>query len=76
METIEMENFKHNYVNLTGFRLVNNDDMRVQDILKQMEIYEGNFPASKLLNNSGVIKVSIEQQHKCRLHGWQNDGKL
>ena len=54
-----MENFRHNYVNLTGFRLVNDGDLRVQDILKQMRTYERNFPGTKLLNGSGIIKVGV-----------------
>ena len=57
LETINMDDFRHNYVNLTGFRLVNYEDLRVQDIMNQMRIYE-KHTGSKLLNNSGgLVKV-------------------
>ena len=53
---MDMENFRHNYVNLTGFRLVNYGDLRVVDILQQIETYQGQT-GTKLLNTTGIIKV-------------------
>ncbi|GFR85397.1 glutamate receptor, ionotropic kainate [Elysia marginata] len=40
IESIDMEDFRHNFVNLTGFRLVDPTDPAVRKILQKMEIYE------------------------------------
>ncbi len=53
-----MEDFRHNFVNLTGFRLVNYEDLRVQDIMKQMRTYE-EYTGIRLLNKSGIVKVGL-----------------
>lgn len=51
-----MEDFRHNYVNLTGFRLVMYDSPMVRDIVRQMRLYE-KHSGVKLLNGSNIIKV-------------------
>ena len=52
-----MEDFRHNFVNLTGFRLVMAEGQMVKDIIRQMKLYE-RHSGVRLLNASGIIKVS------------------
>ena len=51
-----MEDFRHNYVNLTAFRLVQRENARVRDILQQMYKYQRDTGAI-LMNTSTVIQV-------------------
>ena len=57
METVDMEDYRHNYVNLTAFRLVDRTDPRVNDLLVQMQEYQ-QLNDQKLLNSSTILKVS------------------
>ncbi|XP_067614431.1 glutamate receptor ionotropic, kainate 2-like [Eurosta solidaginis] len=41
IETFYLEDFKHNFVNITSYRLVDVGDVSVQNILKDMENYYG-----------------------------------
>ncbi|ESO92173.1 hypothetical protein LOTGIDRAFT_121144, partial [Lottia gigantea] len=59
IESIDMEDYRHNYVNLTGFRLVNPRDRLTQELMKDMEIYEMQTEL-KLLNKSGYLSVPHE----------------
>lgn len=52
-----MEDFKHNYVNLTGFRIVDPDNSFTNKIMRDMEIYEIQTDL-QLLNKSGSMSVS------------------
>lgn len=54
IETIDMEDFKHNYVNLTGFRIVDPDNSFTNKIMRDMEIYEIQTDL-QLLNKSGSM---------------------
>ena len=56
LETINMEDFRHNYVNLTGFRLVRYEEPVVRDAVDQMRRYE-HYSRNRLLNTSTLIKV-------------------
>jgi hypothetical protein len=53
-----MEDFRHNYVNLTGFRLVDPDDPRTRTVMQDMEIYELQTDL-QLLNRSGAISLPV-----------------
>ena len=55
-----MEDFRHNYVNLTGFRLVRYEEPVVRDAIKQMRSYE-RFSRDHLLNTTTLIKVKPGQ---------------
>lgn len=39
LDTLMLEDFGHNFANITGFRLINYRDHRVDDILQQMADY-------------------------------------
>ncbi|XP_059153989.1 glutamate receptor ionotropic, kainate 2-like [Physella acuta] len=59
IESIDMEDFRHNYVNLTGFRLVDPSDPDVRKIIHEMEIYEMQTDLS-LLNTTGYLSLPHE----------------
>ena len=63
IESINMDDFRHNYVNVTGFRMVNVQNPTTKDILQQMRTYE-KHAGVKLLNQSQVIKVRSAVYHK------------
>ncbi|KAH9493111.1 Glutamate receptor ionotropic, kainate 1 [Bulinus truncatus] len=58
IESIDMEDFRHNYVNLTGFRLVDPSDPQVKKIIQDMEIYEMQSDLS-LLNTTGYLSLPV-----------------
>ncbi|XP_012936808.1 glutamate receptor ionotropic, kainate 2 [Aplysia californica] len=58
VESIDMEDFRHNYVNLTGFRLVDPGDPQVRKIIHDMEIYEMQTDLS-LLNTTGYLSIPV-----------------
>ncbi|XP_041351805.1 glutamate receptor ionotropic, kainate 2-like [Gigantopelta aegis] len=59
VESIDMENYRYNYVNLTGFRLIDYETLYVQQIMKAMEVYE--IQTNKvMLNKSGYITLPHE----------------
>ncbi|XP_066598287.1 glutamate receptor ionotropic, kainate 2 isoform X6 [Prorops nasuta] len=55
IETFDLEDFKYNSVNMTAFRLVDLDDSKVAEVLRQME----RFPplGHAILNKTGVIQA-------------------
>ncbi|XP_064613530.1 glutamate receptor ionotropic, kainate 2-like isoform X2 [Liolophura sinensis] len=53
-ETIDMNDFRHNYVNLTTFRLVDPEAPHTARVLQDMEIYQLQTDL-KLLNRTGLI---------------------
>lgn len=55
IETFDLEDFKYNNVNMTAFRLVDLDEPKVADVLRQMERFQPIGPA--ILNRTGVIQV-------------------
>jgi len=56
IETFDLEDFKYNSVNMTAFRLVDLEETKVVEVLKQMERFQ---PAigHAILNKTGVIQV-------------------
>ncbi|GFO27211.1 glutamate receptor ionotropic, kainate [Plakobranchus ocellatus] len=59
IESIDMEDFRHNYVNLTGFRMVDPSEPYVRKVLRDMEIFELQTDLS-LLNTTGYLSLSHE----------------
>ncbi|KAF6208034.1 hypothetical protein GE061_016484 [Apolygus lucorum] len=55
IETFDLEDFKYNSVNMTAFRLVDVENVKVADLLHQMEKFQPIGHA--ILNRSGIIKV-------------------
>ncbi|KAL0110178.1 hypothetical protein PUN28_013673 [Cardiocondyla obscurior] len=56
IETFDLEDFKYNSVNMTAFRLVDLEEPKVAEVLKQMERFQ---PAigHAILNKTGVIQA-------------------
>ncbi|KAK7479655.1 hypothetical protein BaRGS_00029121 [Batillaria attramentaria] len=59
IESIDMEDFRHNYVNLTGFRIVDPEEKHTAAIIKEMEIYELQTDL-QLLNTTGYQSLPHE----------------
>ena len=58
LDVTELDDFRYNHVNLTGFRLVNYHDPKAKDILRRMRADEKRT-GSKLFNSTSVIKVWV-----------------
>lgn len=56
-----MNDFRHNYVNLTTFRLVDPEAPHTARVLRDMEIYQIQTEL-KLLNRTGLISVSMQYE--------------
>ncbi|XP_076467225.1 glutamate receptor ionotropic, kainate 2-like [Babylonia areolata] len=59
LESLDMEDFRHNFVNLTSFRLVDPEAKHVQTVMQDMEIYELQTDL-KLLNTTGFLSLPHE----------------
>lgn len=59
LETFDLEDFKYNFVNVTAFRLIDNDDMAVRETLKDMRSYylREDFKSNFLRHNGRMIEV-------------------
>ncbi|XP_052132388.1 glutamate receptor ionotropic, kainate 2 [Frankliniella occidentalis] len=55
METLDLEDFSYNNVNMTAFRLVDADDTGVRDALRQMERFAP--IGHQIINTSGIIQA-------------------
>lgn len=55
IETFDLEDFKYNSVNMTAFRLVDLEETKVAETLRQMERFQPIGHA--ILNKTGVIQV-------------------
>ncbi|XP_057338869.1 glutamate receptor ionotropic, kainate 2-like isoform X1 [Microplitis mediator] len=55
IETFDLEDFKYNNVNMTAFRLVDLEEQKVAEVLKQMERFQPIGHA--ILNRTGVIQA-------------------
>lgn len=55
METLDLEDFSYNNVNMTAFRMVDADDAGVKEALRQMERFAP--IGHHIINSSGVIQV-------------------
>jgi len=63
LSTLDLEDFRHNFVNITGLRLVDHEDPVIKDTLQQMRLHQ-HHTGTKLLNNTKqlIIKVFITLQ--------------
>ena len=70
-ETLDLEDFRHNFVNITGLRLVDHDNPVIRDTLYQMQLHQ-HHTSTKLLNNSKelIIKVGVRQRFFPGLGNW------
>ena len=60
METLDLEDFSYNNVNMTAFRMVDADDSGVKEALRQMERFA---PIGQhIVNTSGVIQVGTNHK--------------
>ena len=69
METLDLEDFSYNNVNMTAFRMVDADDPGVKEALRQMERFAP--IGHHIINSSGIIQVTRvavvpEQLHQDR----------
>lgn len=55
LETLDLEDFKYNSVNITAFRIVDVDHSKVKETLEVMEKFQPMGHA--ILNKSGIIQV-------------------
>jgi len=55
VETLDLEDFKYNQVNITAFRFVDSETHRVKEILSEMESFSP--VGSSILNRSGLIQT-------------------
>lgn len=58
METFDLEDFKYNFVNMTAFRVVDVEDLSVQEVLRDMARFQNKFNNGKASINSTFIQVS------------------
>ena len=56
LETLNLEDFKHNNINLTGLRLIDRNRGIVAQTLQQMEIFQ-KLTKRPILNATNIIKV-------------------
>ncbi|XP_063237627.1 glutamate receptor ionotropic, kainate 2-like [Bacillus rossius redtenbacheri] len=54
VETFDLEDFKYNFVNMTAFRIVDLDDLKVQAILKDMDRFQ---PTGRGILDSRAIQA-------------------
>lgn len=73
LETFDLEDFKYNFVNVTAFRLIDNDDIGVRETLKDMRQFylREDFKSNFLRHKGRMIEVrrgsSIESLDSCSL---------
>jgi len=58
LETVDLEDFRHNFVNITGLRLVDREDAVIRDTLQQMQLHQ-QHTGTILLNNSKQLIVKV-----------------
>ncbi|XP_032687000.1 glutamate receptor ionotropic, kainate 2-like [Odontomachus brunneus] len=56
IETFDLEDFKYNSVNMTAFRLVDLEEPKVAEVLRQMERFQPTI-GHAILNKTGVIQA-------------------
>ncbi|XP_025161126.1 glutamate receptor ionotropic, kainate 2 isoform X2 [Harpegnathos saltator] len=56
IETFDLEDFKYNSVNMTAFRLVDLEEPKVAEVLKQMERFQPTI-GHAILNKTGIIQA-------------------
>lgn len=58
LETFDLEDFKYNFVNMTAFRVVDAEDLAVQEVLRDMIKFQNTLSMPARLNSS-FIQVSL-----------------
>uniref|UniRef100_A0AAN0LHJ5 Glutamate receptor ionotropic kainate 2 n=1 Tax=Polyphagotarsonemus latus TaxID=1204166 RepID=A0AAN0LHJ5_9ACAR len=56
VETLDLENFRYNFVNMTAFRLVDSNNLKVRSLLHDIEKFQP--IGQKILNRSYVIEAA------------------
>ena len=56
LETLDLDDFRHNSANITGFRLINRSSPKVQDTLQQMALHQKQA-GSRLLNSTNFLLI-------------------
>lgn len=56
LETFDLEDFKYNSVNMTSYRIVDDENQRVANILREMERFQR--VGQNMLHKSGIIRVN------------------
>ncbi|GJQ67701.1 hypothetical protein Trydic_g16524 [Trypoxylus dichotomus] len=54
LETFDLEDFKYNFVNMTAFRVVDVEDLSVQEILRDMVKFQNSLSMPPMLNTSYI----------------------
>lgn len=64
LETFDLEDFKYDFVNVSAFRLIDNDDMAVRDTLKDMRAFylREDFKSNFLRQNGRMIEVNGSEE--------------
>lgn len=55
LETFDLEDFKYNSVNMTSYRIVDDESHRVANVLREMERFQR--VGQNMLHKSGIIRV-------------------
>lgn len=55
LETFDLEDFKYNSVNMTSYRIVDDENHRVANVLREMERFQR--VGQNMLHKSGIIRV-------------------
>lgn len=58
LETLDLEDFRHNYVNITGLRLVDHEDPVISDTLYQMQLHQ-HHTGTRLLNDTKQLIIKV-----------------
>jgi len=58
--TLDLEDFRHNYVNITGLRLVDHEDPVTRDTLQQMRLHQ-HHTGTRLLNDTKQLIINVRQ---------------
>jgi hypothetical protein len=62
LETLDLDDYKHNHVNVTGFRLVDPSNQFVKEITEDMYIYQMNTRLPILsMSNYNTIPVNMSK---------------
>jgi len=69
LETFDLEDFKYNSVNITSFRIVDDENHRVVNVLREMERFQR--VGQNMLHKSGIIRVINNYYYRLlHYHRW------
>ncbi|KAK9752864.1 Receptor family ligand binding region [Popillia japonica] len=60
LETFDLEDFKYNFVNMTAFRVVDAEDLAVQEVLRDMIKFQNTLSMPARLNSSFIQLVDTK----------------